>query len=133
MARRGRKPLATRHVDGLCGSERAKLRLQMILKTLQGKMTVPQACEVLGISESRFHALRNQWLQEALDLLEPRPLGRPPQTVSPEQEEVARLQAENQDLKHRCQVAEAREELARTMPYVLRPTGGDLKKGTTLS
>jgi transposase len=130
MARRGRKPLATRHVDGLCGSERAKLRLQTILKTLQGKMTVPQACQVLGISQSRFHALRNQWLQEALDLLEPRPLGRPPQVISPEQEEVARLQAENQDLKHRCQAAEVREELARTMPYVLRPRSDNPKKGT---
>jgi hypothetical protein len=53
--------------------------------------------------------------------------------VSPEQEEVARLQAENQDLKHRCQVAEVREELARTMPYVLRPVGDNCKKGTTPS
>ena len=131
MARRGRKPLATRHVDRLCGSGRAKLRLQAILKTLQGEMTVPQACQILGIGESRFHALRNQWLQEALDLLEPRPLGRPAQAVSPEQEEVARLQAENQDLQQRCRVAEVREELARTMPYVLRPSSDGPKKGTT--
>jgi hypothetical protein len=107
--------------------------LQTILKTLQGELTVPQACQVLGIGESRFHALRNQWLQEALDLLEPRPLGRPAQAVSPEQEEVARLQAENQDLKQRCRVAEVREELARTMPYVLRAAGDDRKKGTRRS
>jgi transposase-like protein len=125
--------LAARHVDSLCGSERAKLRLQTILKTLQGQMTVPEACQVLGICESRFHALRNEWLQEALQLLEPRPLGRPPQVVSPEQEEVARLQAENQDLKQQRHVAEVREELAQRLPHVLRPTGDDLKKGTPLS
>jgi cytosine/adenosine deaminase-related metal-dependent hydrolase len=96
-------------------------------------MTVPQACQVLGICESRFHALRNEWLQEAVGLLEPRPLGRPPQVVSPEQEEVARLQAENRDLKQQRHVAEVREELARVMPHVLRPAGDDLKKGTALS
>jgi len=133
MAGRGRKPLATRHVESLCGSERAKLRLQTILETLQGQTTVPEACQVLGICESRFHALRQAWLQEALELLEPRPLGRPPQVVSPEQAEVARLEAENRGLKQRCHVAEVREELARVLPHVLRPTGDGLRKGTAIS
>ena len=133
MARRGRKPLAARHVDNLCGSERAKLRLQTILQTLQGQMTVAEACGVLGIGESRFHALRNQWLQESMELLEPRPLGRPPQVVSPEQAEVARLEAENRDLRQQRRVAEVREELAQRLPHVLRPTGDDLKKGTAVS
>ena len=129
MARRGRKPLATRHVDSLCGSERAKLRLQVILQTLQGQMTVPQACQVLGICQSRFHALRNGWLQESLELLEPRPLGRPAQVVSPEQAEVARLQTENRDLRQQQHVAEVRQELAQRLPHVLRPDGEGLKKG----
>lgn len=133
MSRRGRKPLATRHVDSLCGSERAKLRLQTILKTLQGQLTVAEACQVLGVGESRFHALRNQWLQEALDLLEPRPLGRPAPVVSPEQEEVARLQTEIRDLKQQLRVTAVREELARVMPYVLHPTGDGPKKGAALS
>jgi len=128
MARRGRRPLAVQHVENLCGSERAKLRLQTMLQTLQGQMTVAEACGVLGIGESRFHALRNQWLQEALDLLEPRPLGRPAQAVSPEQEEVARLEAENRDLRQQRHVAEVREQLARAMPRVLRPTGDGSKK-----
>jgi transposase-like protein len=129
MARRGRKPLATRHVDSLCGSDRAKLRLQVILQTLQGQMTVPQACQVLGICQSRFHALRNRWLQESLELLEPRPLGRPAQVVSPEQEQLAQLQAENRDLRQQRQVAEVRQELAQRLPHVLRPAGEGLKKG----
>jgi cytosine/adenosine deaminase-related metal-dependent hydrolase len=84
---------------------------------------------VLGIGESRFFALRNQWLQEALDLLEPRPLGRPAQAVSPQQEEVARLEAENRDLRQQRHVAEVREELARVMPRVLRPRSDGSKKG----
>ena len=133
MTRRGRKPLATRHVDSLCGSERAKLRLQTILQTLQGQMTVAEACQMLGIGESRFYALRNQWLQESVELLEPRPLGRPPQVVSPEQAEVARLEAENRDLRQQRCVAEVREELAQRLPHVLRPIGDGPKKGTALS
>ena len=133
MARRGRKPLAAGHVDNLYGSERAKLRLQTILQTLQGQMTVAEACGVLGIGESRFHALRNQWLQESVELLEPRPLGRPAQVVSPEQEEVARLEVENRDLRQQRHVAEVREELARVMPRVLRPRSAGCKKGTAFS
>jgi transposase-like protein len=133
MARRGRRPLAARQVDSLCGSERAKLRLRTILKTLQGQMTVPEACQVLGICQSRFHALRNAWLQESLELLEPRPLGRPPQVVSAEQEQLARLAAENRELRQQQHVAEVRQELARRMPYVLRRSGDDPKKGTALS
>jgi transposase len=96
-------------------------------------MTVAEACDVLGIGESRFHALRNQWLQESVELLEPRPLGRPPQVVSPEQAEVTRLEAENRDLKQQRRVAEVREELARRLPHVVRPIGDASKKGTTLS
>jgi transposase len=125
--------LATRHVDSVCGSERAKLRLQTILKTLQGEMTVAQACRMLGIGQSRFHALRNEWLQAAVSLLEPRPLGRPPQVVSPEMEQLAQLRAENQDLKQQWKMAEVREELARVMPHVLPPSDDGSKKGNTAS
>jgi transposase len=108
---------------------RAKLRLQTILKTLQGEITVAEACQKLGVGESRFHALRNEWLQAALELLEPRPLGRPPQAVSPDAEQLARLQAENQDLKQQWRLAEVREELARVMPHVLQPPDSSCKKG----
>ena len=75
--------------------------------------------------------LRNQWLQGALDLLEPRPLGRPPRADSPELEELARVQAQNRELEQQCRVAEVREELARTMPYVLQPAGEAGKKGNS--
>lgn len=75
----GRKPLVTGHVDTLAGSTRAKDRLRVFLETLRGELTVPKACEELALSESQFHWARGQWLQEALELLESRPLGRPKQ------------------------------------------------------
>ena len=78
MARTGRKPLAAGHVDHLQGSDHARLRLKLILECMLGKITVPAACEQLGIGEARFHAMRSQWLQESLELLEPRRTGRPP-------------------------------------------------------
>jgi len=70
-------------VERLDGSERAKTRLRVILETLSGQRTIPDACEELGIQETMFHRVRSEVLQTALDRLEPRPLGRPPRQVSP--------------------------------------------------
>ncbi len=57
-------------VERLEGSERAKLRLQVMLETLAGTRSIPEACEILGISDSMFHRLRAEVLQTA-----PRPSG----------------------------------------------------------
>lgn len=117
--RRGRKPLRTKHVDHLRGSPSAKERLAVILQTLEGELTIPEACARLGIGESRFHALRNQWLQEALALLEPRPLGRPPQEDdSADAEEAARLQQEVATLRDQLAAAEVRSEIAPLLPRI---------------
>ena len=105
MASVGRKPLATGHVDRLDGSERAKERMTVILETLRGQMTIPVACQALGVSESRFHALRQHWLQECLELLEPRRPGRPPKPVAEAQQlELAQAHAELQRQLHQTQV-----------------------------
>ena len=85
MATAGRKPLGAGHVDQLSGSERAKLRLATILNTLRGELKVADACQQLGVCQSRFFAMRHHWLQEALELLEPRPAGRPRSQVDPRQ------------------------------------------------
>ena len=82
MARRGRKPTGTNLVEHLDGSERAKTRLKAILETLSGARSIPEVCEDLGINESMFHRVRSEVLQTALERLEPRPLGRPPQAVA---------------------------------------------------
>ena len=59
MATAGRKPLGAGHVDQLSGSERAKLRLATILNTLRGELKVADACQQLGVCQSRFFAMRH--------------------------------------------------------------------------
>jgi len=103
----GRKPLTTAHVDHLDGSERAKERLRAFLETLGGTLPVPAACERLGLHESYFHSLRHEWLQAALERLEPRPMGRPRRRA-----ELDPLVAENSLLQQ--EVAELREQLRAT-------------------
>ena len=49
----------------------------LILQTLAGQTRVQQACAELGVGETRFHQLRLDALQAAVDQLELRPAGRP--------------------------------------------------------
>jgi len=74
----GRPPLGAELVDRMQGSPQAKKRVQIILQTLAGEMTIPQACEELDIGESRFHDLRKELLQVMVDGAESKPRGRPP-------------------------------------------------------
>ena len=109
MATAGRKPLGTGHVDQLSGSERAKLRLETILNTLRGELKISDACQQLGVCESRFFAMRNHWLQEALELLEPRSVGRPPKAqVDPGQKE---LEQTNSQLEQQLLEAQVRRDV----------------------
>jgi hypothetical protein len=120
MTRTGRKPQGAALVDRLYGSDHAKARLKLFLQTLNGELTVDQACEKLDIWSSRFFDQRNAWLHEALALLEPRPVGRPrhePPTASPE--EVAALRQRVQELEARAAAVEAQAELVRTLPHVV--------------
>jgi hypothetical protein len=129
MVRKGRKPLGAAHVEHLHGTRLAKRRLEMILKTIRGEITVGEACQALSIGESRFHALRNQWLQESVELLEPRPTGRPRRLPEvPNAEQVAALESEIQRLRQELMVAEVREEVGRVMPHVVHDSAWE-KKG----
>lgn len=115
--RLGRKPLTTSHVNHLCGSTRAKDRLRVILETLRGSMTIPDACKLLEIREAQFHHLRHTWLQEAVELLEPRRVGRPPkqQNIDELTRQCATLRAEVESLRAQVQGAEVREDIARIL------------------
>ena len=53
-----RPPAGAGHVDRLDGPEELKWRLRVLLDTLAGRVSVAQACEELGVSESRLHELR---------------------------------------------------------------------------
>ena len=117
---RGRYPSGPEYVDHLDGSAVARERLKVILQTLAGQCRVTQACQRLGISEPRFHQLRAEVLQAALDRLEPRAAGRPPAAAeAPTAAEAEALQARVAALEAEAQAARLREELALVLPRVV--------------
>jgi len=120
MTRLGRKPQGAGLVPPLTGSEHAKRRLTLFLQTLAGECSVGEACAELGIGESRFFAQRGAWLQESLELLEPRSPGRPTKPEPPESPEESQLLHERvRDLEARAAAVEVQAELVRTLPHVL--------------
>lgn len=122
MTKRGRPPLRLGHVDRVPGSDEARNRLRIILATLTGEKTIPEACAELRIGESRFHELRNAFLAKGVESLEPKPLGRPPDPGPSDMErENLRLHRENEQLKLEVQAAQIREEIALVMPHILKP------------
>jgi hypothetical protein len=114
---RGRRPAGPEVVDHLAGSDQAKERLKVVLQTLAGQCRVQEACQRLGISEPRFHQLRQQMLEAALAGLEPQPAGRKPAPpLSPEQLELAKLAEELAAKDVELRAAQARAEIAVTLP-----------------
>lgn len=118
---RGRPPAGPRLVDGLEGSEAAKERLRVVLQTIAGELSVPEACARLNVSEARFHELRAEVLQMALQHLEPKPAGRRSRQPDPQDAEMATLKEQIQELKIELRATQIREELALLMPGVLKP------------
>ena len=123
---RGRPPKGPELVEGIDGSELAKLRLKVILQTVAGEITVADACTQLNVSEARFHELRTEVLRSAAQALEPKPAGRPAKEVDKDADEVTRLKKEIQELKIDLRAAQIREELAMLMPHVLERKTGDV-------
>jgi hypothetical protein len=117
--RTGRKPAGPQIAKRLEGSPAAKQRLEVILETITGQLTVPQACQQLGIGKSRFHALRNQTLQATLEALEPHPLGRPAKPSWPAQAEVDELQAELRRVRAELELAQVQLRLAHIHPGLI--------------
>jgi hypothetical protein len=121
MGRRGRPPMGPDLVDNMEGSPDAKERLKVILETIALKKTVVEACLELGISEGMFYKLRDRTMADAIESLEPRPLGRPPSEVmGVEKGEVDRLKEEVDRLKMELRASQIREEMAVVMPHVLK-------------
>ena len=130
MTRRGRPPKKAEHVKRVEGSDEARERLALILRTLGGELSVAEASATLGVSESHFHRLRERALAGAAEALEPRPAGRPPSVVEAQDARVAELQEKLSDMELELRAAHVREQLALVMPHVLQPPGGgaDQKK-----
>ena len=118
----GRPPKGPTHVDRLNGADDEKRRLKVVLETISGEKTIEQACEELHVSASRFHDLRREALQAALDGLTPGAAGRPKHddpAVDPDH--VKALETENKQLKEELLASYTRTEIALAMPHLLTP------------
>jgi hypothetical protein len=125
---RGRRPEGGRLVERLDGSAGAKARLAVFVEVLAGRRTAAAGALALGISERRFHALRNHLLQAALERLEPRPAGRPAHRAAEPGGQTAALRAQVRDLRLELRAAQIREEIALAMPHLLLRAGRSKKK-----
>jgi hypothetical protein len=115
-------------VHHLDGSERAKERLEIILETVAGRITIRDACDRLGIEEAMFFRLRTQALQAGLSRLEPRRPGRPPRRQSPEDQKIAELEQEIHEKDEELRAMAVRVDVAEAMPRLLQDE--TLKKTT---
>jgi transposase len=91
-----------------------------------GQLSVNDASARLGITPQRLHMLREEALQAAVAALAPRPLGRPPQTPTPEQERIDALERDNERLQRELEASRLREEIAAVLPH--RPRRGEKKR-----
>jgi hypothetical protein len=119
---RGRRPAGPDYVDKLVGSTLAKERLKEVLHTMVGEERLLQACDRLDICEQRFHQLRQQAMEAALVAMELGVPGRPARTVSAAEERIRALEEEVAALKVELRAAKAREEIALTLPRVVKAT-----------
>lgn len=117
---RGRPPLGPDIVQHGDADPNTKRRLQVILQTLAGELSVTDACQQLDISQTRFFELRAAMLQGALDSLSPKPAGRPAHVVDPAQQRIGQLEQQIQDLRVHLAAAQLREEIALAMPAIYR-------------
>jgi transposase-like protein len=122
---RGRLPSGPDYVNHLPGSDLARERARVVLETLSGQRRVQEACELLQISEPRFWQLRDEMLTAAVASMEPGQAGRPSQTVTPEQAEIAQLKQQLADKQVELKAAQARAEIAMILPNLLKPKAPD--------
>jgi transposase len=98
----------------------AKRRLKAILEQIGGNLTVEQACTAMGVGESVFYELRAAVLEAAAQSLEPGRPGRPRRQLDEHDERLEALEDEMQLTRIELQAARLREEIAVSMPHVLR-------------
>jgi transposase-like protein len=123
-----RPGLGVGHVEKVAATEVARERLRCVLATLSGQMTVEQACTELSISPARFAQIRDEALSGAAQALEAKAAGRPAAPGPDAALEQAR--AEVARLKRELEASRIREEIALTMPHLVRPPQGGQKGGS---
>lgn len=124
---RGRRPSGTEVVDRQEGSSIAKERVKAVLETIAGRCRVEEACHRLGISEQRFRQLREEILAGALAGAEPGKPGRPPKIVTQTEEQNRALQKQLEGMDFELRAAQARTEVALTLPRVVQEPAAEKK------
>lgn len=122
----GRRADGPERVERLEGSSEAKRRARAVLEVIAGRRSVDGACTELGIQTTRFEEIREAFLLAGLAAIEPKAPGRPPKVLSEEEQEIARLQEEVQELRAAVVTSHMREELAIALPLL----GKRRKKGS---
>ena len=129
----GRPPLQYAHVDKLDASAKVKRRLEILLRTVHGEIQPAEAQAQLGLSESRFNALRGKMLQGAADGLLPGKSGRPRKIPAPAQAEIDRLTQELQTAQQALKIERVRAELMQVLPDRIHPPRAPQKTRRRLS
>jgi hypothetical protein len=110
--------------ERVAGSDEARRRTRVVLQTMTGELRVQEACALLGLSEQRFEAIRQEAIAGAVASLEPKPVGRPPKAApTADVAEVARLQARVAELEAELDAARVRLDLAQASPRIGRDAG----------
>ena len=107
-------------LSGLSASDEAKTRFAAIFATMSGEKSVAEVCDELGICEARFHAMRKEFLADAVNLLEKRPAGRKAASDS-DSSEVLHLRDEVKSLEIALTASQLKTEIAMAMPHLLKP------------
>jgi len=133
-ANRGRPPRGIGLLDGIPGSDHARHRLGAVLKTIADQRSIIEASAEIGVRESRFHAMRTEFLKWGVAYFEPRRPGPVPRSaeVLALQAENDRLRKENKDLRFKVHVARVSEELALVMPERRRRATGPTAPAASL-
>jgi len=115
-----RTPNAQRLVEKQEGSALAKDRLRLFLETIGGKCPVERACAELKVKAAAFYRMRDRWLAESVQVLEPRTSGPRPRDRTVSRAEVAELAEKIVDLERQLKASAVKEELGLVMPGVVK-------------
>jgi Helix-turn-helix domain len=102
------------------GSELARRRALLLVKNLRGELTMAEVGRELGVNEAMAYRYREQFLEGAIEGLEPRALGRPATESSEEIVSASELEVRVKELERELRVAKLREELLREVPELGR-------------
>ena len=93
----------------MASKEKARERLEMILKVRSGQMTATAAAAALGVSRKTYYEWEAKGLSAMLGGLEDREAGRPPDGPNPEVEALrAKVAEQDKRLQSLAQTAELR-------------------------